>query len=63
MRINDPLVPFVRFEREKNRVNLICPAYLKLKYFCQYCDTFLEMKFRIRNSYPVDRMSHLVNEE
>ena len=29
MRINDPLASFARFEREKNRVNLVCPANLK----------------------------------
>ena len=29
MRINDPLASFARFEREKNRVNLECPANLK----------------------------------
>ena len=52
MRINDPLASFARFEREKNRVNLVCPANLKTAAnLCgQYCDTFLEMEFRI-NSY------------
>ena len=29
MRINVPLASFARFEREKNRVNLVCPAHLK----------------------------------
>ena len=28
MRINDPLASFARFEREKNRVNFVCPANL-----------------------------------
>ena len=61
MRINDPLASFARFEREKNRVNrvnLVCPANLKTAAnMCgQYCDTFLEMEFRIRNSYPMDRI-------
>ena len=57
MRINDPLASFARFEREKNRVNLVCPANLKTAAnMCgQYCDTLLEMEFRI-NSYPMDRM-------
>ena len=57
MRINDPLVSVARFEREKNRVNLVCPANLKTAAnMCdQYCDTFLEMEFRL-NSYPMDRM-------
>ena len=57
MRINDYLASFARFEREKNRVNLICPANLKTaaNMFGQYCDTFLEMEFRL-NSYPMDRM-------
>ena len=57
MRINDPLASFARFEREKNRVNLVCPANLKTAAnMCgQYCDTFLEMEFRL-NSYPMDRM-------
>ena len=30
MRINDPLASFARFEREKNRVNLVSPAHLKV---------------------------------
>ena len=52
MRINDPLASFARFEREKNRVNLKTSANM-----CgQYCDTFLEMEFRIRNSYSIDRI-------
>ena len=52
MRINDPVASFARFEREKNRVNLKTAANM-----CgQYCDTFLEMEFRIRNSYPMDRI-------
>ena len=58
MLINDSLASFARFEREKNRVNLVCPANLKTAAnMCgQYCDTFLEMEFRIRNSYPMDRI-------
>ena len=58
MRINDPLASFARFEREKNQANLVCPANLKTAAnMCgQYCDTFLEMEFRIRNSYPMDRI-------
>ena len=57
MRINDYLASFARFEREKNRVNLICLAYLKTAAnMCgQYCDTVLEMEFRL-NSYPMDSM-------
>ena len=57
MRINDTLASFARFEREKNRVNLVCPADLKTAAnMCgQYCETFLEKEFRI-NSYPMDRM-------
>ena len=57
MRINDPLASVARFEREKNRMNLVCPANLKTAAnMCdQYCDTFLEMEFRL-NSYPMDRM-------
>ena len=59
MRINDPLASFARFEREKNRVNLVCPANCNRKTpanMCgQYCDTFLEMEFR-KTSYPMDRM-------
>ena len=54
MRINDPLASFARFEREKN--SHVRPI-LKLLQICgQYCDTFLEMEFRIRNSYPMDRI-------
>ena len=30
MRINDPVASFARFEREKNRVNLVCPVHLKV---------------------------------
>ena len=58
MRINDPLASFVRIERKKNRVNLVCPANLKTaaNMCAQYCDTLLEMEFRIRNSYPMDRI-------
>ena len=145
MRINDPLASFARFEREKNRVNLVCPptqtffgrpsnphhmqiwrfwkkaqknleirtSNLETSKICvkwkqqrqiicfrvffnllvffvlpwvvdswpwvgipnrdshgqtvrvgrsalgscgQYCDTFLEMEFRIRNYYPMDRI-------
>ena len=62
MRISDPLADtlasFERFDREKNRVNLVCPANLKTAAnMCgQYCDTFLEMEVRIRNSYPMDRI-------
>ena len=58
MRINDPLASFARFEREKNRVDLVLgPADLKTAAnMCgQYFDTFLEMEFRL-NSYPMDRM-------
>ena len=57
MRINDPLASFARFEREKNRMTFVCPANLKTPAnMCgQYCDTFLEMEFRI-TSYPMDRM-------
>ena len=57
MRINDPLASFVRFEREKNRVNLVCLANLKTPAnMCgQYYDTFLEMEYRI-TSYPMDRI-------
>ena len=58
MRINDPLVSFARYEREKNRVDLVLgPANLKTAAnMCgQYFDTILEMEFRL-NSYPMDRM-------
>ena len=57
MCINDTLASFARFEREKNRVNLVCPANLKTAAnMCgQYCDTFLEKEFRV-NFYPMDRM-------
>ena len=48
------LALFARFEREKNRVNFVCPAH---QYFRRAgYDTFLEMEFRIRNSYSMDGM-------
>ena len=54
MRINGLLASFGAFEREKNRVNLQAT-------FVNIATRFWRWKFRIRNSYPMDRMSSILH--
>ena len=54
MRINDLLASFGVFEREKNRVNIQAT-------FVNIAKRFWRCKFRMRNSYPMDRMSSILH--
>ena len=54
MRINDPLASFAR-ESGESRMSGQSYNVTAAKMCGKYCDTFLEMEFRL-NSYPMDRM-------
>ena len=49
------------FEKEKNRVNLVCPrmSYLQA-IFVNIVTRFWRWKFRIKNCYPMDRMTSIL---
>ena len=60
MRINGPLASLVRLRRRRNRVKLARMSYLQA-IFVNIATRFWRWKFRIRNSYPTDRMSSILH--
>ena len=58
MRINGPLASCA-FEKETNRVNLAFPIF-NWAIFVNIATRFWRWKLRIRNSYPMDRMSSIL---